>query len=742
MQTGKIYKGETLISGGGANGQSGLSAYELWIATGHTGTVTDFLASLKGDAGVVIDEETFLGTIVNDLTTGGSDKALSAEMGKELNAAIVGLNMDVNGGDIVYGNNTGTPVSTLETRKNNYQVRIKATDIGKTWDNAFFANNSGYFNYFIPVNGAKTVSYTKYSSTSGYGCVFLNSEEVIIGGYSATSTDSAIVTLDVPEDAAIFVWSIKPAAYDQDGIICTVTFGAKNIDPDQLPKNIITTTKIADGAVTSEKIAEGVLNDAISGESQKHYGYQLLNPSTSQLGYIVKNTGEFTALTSGNYRATDFIPVSINGIYAYCGNTYGSVGGAAVYDENKLFIRPCESAKDYTYQEGDAYVRFTYGTSGYQIICEKPAPTISGTFNPDYYDQEIIPFFGTQVFSEENIPSVRPAISQAGQEGLFVTANYLSGTSDTLDEKRIYIADWPRYIKASVIITISATIDTYEGIRIGVNRGNSTAGYYLMITSTNVSFCKYTGTDTGTSLSTSAHGLTVSGKISCVFNIGQKKFSMKMMTSDGAYTTEYVSDVYRESYGLPFIEATGNTALSDVTLRAISPNLRKPVWFVGDSYLSLYNQRWPVQLVETFGVDNYLVDGLAGGTSADMFPELNRLLALGTPRFLVWVLGMNDNVWFWRYYEKQVEMICRERGITLILQNIPEPESGSGTSSKAAIREAVAATGLRYLNAYAAVCDPNGEWHDGYCADGVHPTILGAKALAARVIVDIPEIMQ
>ena len=46
MQTGKIYKGTTLISGGGSNGKDGASAYELWLAAGNTGTMEDFLESL------------------------------------------------------------------------------------------------------------------------------------------------------------------------------------------------------------------------------------------------------------------------------------------------------------------------------------------------------------------------------------------------------------------------------------------------------------------------------------------------------------------------------------------------------------------------------------------------------------------------------------------------------------------------------------------------------------------------
>ena len=84
----KTLNSESLLGSGNlviTDGEDGKSAYELWLDAGNTGTEADFLASLKGDTGVQIDEETFMGTIVNDVTTGGADKALSAQMGKQLN---------------------------------------------------------------------------------------------------------------------------------------------------------------------------------------------------------------------------------------------------------------------------------------------------------------------------------------------------------------------------------------------------------------------------------------------------------------------------------------------------------------------------------------------------------------------------------------------------------------------------------------------------------------------------------
>ena len=71
----------------GEDGDDGKSAYEIAVDNGFEGTEEEWLASLKGakgDTGNVQVDGNGNVLIVNDLTTGGSGAALSAEMGKEL----------------------------------------------------------------------------------------------------------------------------------------------------------------------------------------------------------------------------------------------------------------------------------------------------------------------------------------------------------------------------------------------------------------------------------------------------------------------------------------------------------------------------------------------------------------------------------------------------------------------------------------------------------------------------------
>ena len=48
------------------------------------------------------------------------------------------------------------------------------------------------------------------------------------------------------------------------------------------------------------------------------------------------------------------------------------------------------------------------------------------------------------------------------------------------------------------------------------------------------------------------------------------------------------------------------------------------------------------------------------------------------------------------------------------------------------------------MDAYEAVgSNESGAWYDGFISsDALHPDVPGAKAIAARMLVDVPELMQ
>lgn len=136
MQTGKIYKGSTLISGGGSNGKS---AYELWLAAGNTGTMADYFASLKGDSG-------YSGAageleVVNGLESTNTESALSAYQGRVLNRKIEGTTKNYTTG-----------------------AYLKSDGTLQTYTEAFYTND------YIPVSPGDTI---RYNYVTSYGVMYM-----------------------------------------------------------------------------------------------------------------------------------------------------------------------------------------------------------------------------------------------------------------------------------------------------------------------------------------------------------------------------------------------------------------------------------------------------------------------------------------------------------------------------------------------------------------------------------------
>lgn len=123
-----------------------------------------------------------------------------------------------------------------------------------------------------------------------------------------------------------------------------------------------------------------------------------------------------------------------------------------------------------------------------------------------------------------------------------------------------------------------------------------------------------------------------------------------------------------------------------------------------------------------------------------MIDEVNRALAFGTPKYILWMLGMNDADVAYEYNFNEIKAICQRKGITLILATVPTVP----TRSKEYISSLVRSSGYRYIDCYKAVgADSSGNWYPGFLdVDGVHPDIKGAQAIATQVLVDFPELMQ
>lgn len=344
------------------------------------------------------------------------------------------------------------------------------------------------------------------------------------------------------------------------------------------------------------------------------------------------------------------------------------------------------------------------------------------------------------VVYQKNAQNIKEAIAKVEKNTNIALslagANTTSVSRDTLNNDTLILDGVPSYTKKDCIISFSANVTSFNSTEFGLGYGG-TRGLHVTINDTNIIY-----KTANQQRFSEAHGLIIGTFIRCLVFHALKKYVFVVSTLSGTYFKEFnETDLYfAETYGLPYVYADASTNLTNIKLSRGGTDFKKPVWLFGDSYFSFDVKRWTYHVI-SYGFTNYMLCGLAGATSQVMYEQLEYCLKFGTPKYIVWCLGMNDGVNatpYQTYFEK-VKALCDSKGIELILQTIPSIP----TANKSVINGIVKNSGCRYIDAYSAVgANDNGVWYEGYNNDGVHPTELGAKAIASQVLVDFPEIMQ
>lgn len=510
------------------------------------------------------------------------------------------------------------------------------------------------------------------------------------------------------------------------------------------PKNIdraITTEKIADKAITTEKtpfftpgknLCDSESPDFILGKFLGSTGLMIVSASAFITPYIrfTQEMGKMIVSASG---------AMITGGYYHC-----------LYDNDLNFIKGVSSNDGaVSWEEGVAYVRFSggrYGNNAQVEIGDKVTlyEPFSVHLKDEYLDFEKIKEEIEENLSVPGLEVTLPAQSAVGQDGISVYIESLNaGNAYTISE-------YPKYLKKTGIMAaymnFSGVFDGYIDVgffgtpsQVGDNTTYG-PGIYVRVTDSN-----YQILVRGSAYTTKDHNLAMDKFLYVAYSRDTDgSIHVILATLGGIYVSEALNiNAPIESYGQPSIY-TSAINLTGVKLNVYNRDFRKPIWVIGDSYVSLYDARWTYHMQVTMGIKNWLLQGLAGGTSATMLQDLNRSLALGTPKFLIWCLGMNDSYKLWLSSLEELKTICNEKGIELILTTIPTVPG----RSKEEITQYVRSSGYRYIDFYESLgATPDGTWYDGYLeekenpSERVHTTKLGAKIQAARVLVDFPEII-
>ena len=698
--------------------------------------------------------------LVNNLTTDDATKALSAAQGVVLDGKISQLRQEVDGIVDV----TSTPSPNLFDKS----AAVSGKYVNKT-TGAFASTTNWLCTDYIDISnvevGADILCIQDYSYSGNIGVAYYDVNKVFTHGGTVRAQKQAgdvyyVASIRVGyEDTAMVVVGEAPEQYYPYGDI--TSFAIKRdalansaVTTEKIADGAVTTEKIADGAVTTEKIADGAVMGSMVNEESRHYSFNLLDYYNLTPGTYINSSGNEGTISEQTYRASRFIPLNGKKIFWYGMGAYGSaVNGTAVYDENRNLIRVFRVTTSGSYDpvtenEGAAFIRLTCvgsGTLFYVLYADADGnnPFVTGqstiTSEIAYFREQVIKHSSPGiVFGKEVLPELIPSFSQSGMDGYKKSYDSIAANNYAI----LDADDYPNYLKTVHDISIKASLSSLgadDSIRFGFNREN-TSGKTVRITADTIQIDRYDSGSGYVQNISFEHGLNITDFVICEVSFGWKSGKLRIVSRGGAFVQEWNYSQYsytgnaQVNFGKAFIETS--VALSNVKLSLYSDRFRKPVWVIGDSYTSMSAARWPWQLVNNFGVDDFLVAGYAGAPSENMYPELLRLLKFGTPKYLLWCLGMNDNANIWQNYAKQVEMVCRDKGITLIYTTIPK-----ANDNKDKINLYIRNSGYRYIDFVNAVM-VNGVWYPDMDADGTHPTTLGAQVLAGQVLVDFPEIMQ
>ena len=490
----------------------------------------------------------------------------------------------------------------------------------------------------------------------------------------------------------------------------------------EIADNNITTARIADKSVTLSKLSDEIVN---SSKAKNRFNP---NDPSVKVGYYINQDGGL--LANSNYIVTGYIPFSEEDgslISSYNNGGVNNGGGfSELYDSQKNRIAGFINRSTngiLKWQEGVTYARFSVQTGDINknIQIEKGESITA-------YE----PYMAGNFIRESLIPALNdlnPIKSLAGKEAETTTTASLTNTG------KIELTNFPWHIKKGLIMSMYAKVTSFSALLIGKGY-KKYRGDYLKINATHIVQIRYESSEVVKE--TVTHGLNIQSfvKISLTSdNSGQ--MYVVLQSRGGKFEYTFKNWAFEANYA-PFALSEGST-LTDIKLSAGCQDFRLPVWAFGDSYFGVDASRW-IGVMKDFGYFNFLVNGLAGQSSVGAYADLERCLKFGTPKFLLWCLGMNDTDENFKTYFEKVRSICKSNDITLIAATVPTVP----TRNKEIITQYVKDSGLRYIDFYKAVgTSSSGTWYDGYLnADGVHPNAIGAQALATQVLVDFPELMQ
>lgn len=266
--------------------------------------------------------------------------------------------------------------------------------------------------------------------------------------------------------------------------------------------------------------------------------------------------------------------------------------------------------------------------------------------------------------------------------------------------------------------------------RIRISHGLDTYAFGMVeIDETNV--YEYINGNTTTPAYTNPHGLNIQDFINVAIRVNAEYAKADLIiTSLTANVTKSID--WRGCTGQAILTAVSGS-YTDVKLTMGGNAYKKEVWICGDSYADYW-----LPILYRKGVTDFHADAFSGRNSVAALISLQNALKLGTPKVLVWMLGMNDgdgsaiNTSYKSVFDS-VKSICKNMGIAFVPCTIPNCPVVNNYHKNAYVR----ANSEHYIDmARILGADyTDSTWYDGLmAADNVHPSEIGKFVVANAIL--------
>lgn len=288
-------------------------------------------------------------------------------------------------------------------------------------------------------------------------------------------------------------------------------------------------------------------------------------------------------------------------------------------------------------------------------------------------------------------------------------------------------------------------IESFTGLTIGKGVGEEVWKEHLQVTDESITVLDV---ENGSISGVYKHGLELKDYISVVIVAGLNgKARIEVLTNGGSFVQNDI--VWSGRNGRLFAEATGdNTVLKNCSLSYYCNGWDKDIWMYGDSYFSTTSpDRWTTYLIKN-GASDILLSGHDGEGSRESLEAFNTQLQYGTPKTVVWCVGMNDgdsdaaiNPDYKECLNEVIE-ICKNKNIDLILTTIPTCPYWLNDHKNEYINS-LGFTTIDFVDAVGS--HDNITWKENMLEEGedrIHPTTEGALSMYGKAVSTVPELLK